>query len=79
MMSVVLSVLTVARSGCGGLSMAKHRQNKGTKKHVKNRPRKVRETPTQVIRTIFTSCFRLMEKVLFIVSHVPYAVKPRCF
>lgn len=26
--------------------MAKHRQNKGTKKHVKNRPRKVNVLPT---------------------------------
>lgn len=31
----------VARGGTGALEMAKHRQNKGTKKHVKNRPRKV--------------------------------------
>eukprot|EP00752_Nemacystus_decipiens_P002681 g2507.t1 len=32
----------VARGGNGALEMAKHRQNKGTKKHVKNRPRKSR-------------------------------------
>ncbi|CAM9565853.1 unnamed protein product [Ectocarpus sp. 4 AP-2014] len=31
-----------ARGGNGALEMAKHRQNKGTKKHVKNRPRKSR-------------------------------------
>eukprot|EP00903_Cladosiphon_okamuranus_P016387 g15112.t1 len=32
----------VARGGNGALEMSKHRQNKGTKKHVKNRPRKSR-------------------------------------
>lgn len=31
----------VARRGNGALEMSKHVQNKGTKKHVKNRPRKV--------------------------------------
>lgn len=35
----------VARGGSGALEMAKHRQNKGTKKHVKNRPKKVRRPP----------------------------------
>lgn len=35
-----------ARGRNGALEMAKHRQNKGTKKHVKNRPRKVSVHPT---------------------------------
>eukprot|EP00904_Undaria_pinnatifida_P002439 jgi/Undpi1/12196/HiC_scaffold_5.g01872.m1 len=50
----VASRAGVTRGGCGALAMSKHRQNKGAKKHVKNRPRKSRPSDINRAPTLYS-------------------------